>query len=100
MIVQRIANSKNDEFYTPQYAIEPIIKYLKKNSTVWCPFDIQDSLFVKVLSNNGFKVINTHINNGEDFFNIKMYLGKLFGYMHKSLLDKLCKLPSVVCEYI
>lgn len=29
-----------------------------------------------------------------------MYLGKLFGYMHKSLLDKLCKLPSVVCEYI
>lgn len=32
MIVQQIANSGNDEFYTPIYAIEPILKYLKPNS--------------------------------------------------------------------
>lgn len=29
MIVQQIANSGNDEFYTPIYAIEPILKYIK-----------------------------------------------------------------------
>ena len=70
--MDKVANSKNDEFYTPQYAIKPIIKYLKKNSTVWCPFDTKHSLFVKVLKDNGFSVINTHIDNGEDFFNIEV----------------------------
>lgn len=29
MIVAEIAKSKNDEFYTPSYAIEPIMKYVK-----------------------------------------------------------------------
>ena len=28
MKLDNIANSNNDEFYTPRYAIEPIIKYL------------------------------------------------------------------------
>ena len=28
MIVQQIASSGNDEFYTPEYAIKPIMKYL------------------------------------------------------------------------
>ena len=31
--------NKNDEYYTPSYAVYPIIKYLKQGSTVWCPFD-------------------------------------------------------------
>lgn len=30
---------KDDEWYTPREAVEPIIKYLKPNSTIWCPFD-------------------------------------------------------------
>lgn len=29
MIIQQIENSGNDEFYTPNYAIEPILKYIK-----------------------------------------------------------------------
>ena len=29
----------NDEFYTPNYAIEPLLKHLKPNSKIWCPFD-------------------------------------------------------------
>lgn len=28
--------NENDEFYTPVYAIEPLLKYLKPNSRVWC----------------------------------------------------------------
>ena len=31
--------NKNDEYCTPAYAVYPILKRLKKNSTVWCPFD-------------------------------------------------------------
>lgn len=28
MKMDKVANSGNDEFYTPQYAITPILKYL------------------------------------------------------------------------
>ena len=28
-----------DELYTPKEAVLPIIKYLKPNSLIWCPFD-------------------------------------------------------------
>lgn len=66
--VDEVANSGNDEFYTPKYAVIPIVSYLKKGSTVWCPFDTKDSWFVKVLSNQGYKVINSHIEEGKDFF--------------------------------
>ena len=68
--MDKIAGSGNDEFYTPYYAIEPILKYLKPNSLIWCPFDTEDSLFVKVLSNHGHRVDYSHIENGENFFEI------------------------------
>jgi hypothetical protein len=64
-----VAGSKNDEFYTPAYAIEPILKYVKPNSVVWCPFDTEDSLFVKILLEKNHEVIATHIGVGFDFFN-------------------------------
>ena len=63
-----IANSGNDEFYTPSYAIKPIMKYIKAGSVIWCPFDTEDSLFVKEFRNVGCKVVCTHISEGKDFF--------------------------------
>lgn len=50
-----VANSGNDEFYTPLYAIEPILKYIKPHSTIWCPFDTEESLFVKTLKLGGIR---------------------------------------------
>lgn len=70
MIVGKIANSHNDEYYTPEYAITPLLKYLKPNSRIWCPFDRDESLFVRVFRENGFHVVNTHIDYGRDFFSI------------------------------
>lgn len=67
-----VANSKNDEFYTPLYAIEPITKYIAPHSTIWCPFDTDDSLFVKRLRELGHTVINTHIGMGEEYDFFKM----------------------------
>ena len=72
MKMDKVAGSKNDEFYTPLYAIKPIEKYLKKRSTIWCPFDKDESIFVRYLKKRGYKVINTHIENGEDFFKIEV----------------------------
>ena len=64
-----VAGSGNDEFYTPQYAVTPITKYLlPPPRTIWCPFDTEDSWFVKIFRDMGYKVIATHIANGEDFF--------------------------------
>ena len=46
MKMDKVAGSGNDEFYTPEYAIAPLYKYLPPPPvTIWCPFDTEDSLF-------------------------------------------------------
>lgn len=57
-----------DEYLTPLYAIVPIEKYLFPCSTVWCPFDKEESLYVRYLRRQGHEVIATHIDRGQDFF--------------------------------
>ena len=64
--------NKNDEYYTPSYAVYPIMKYLKEGSTIWCPFDIEESNFVQVLTIEGLKVIYGHIETGQDFFKVEV----------------------------
>ena len=59
---------KNDECYTPTYAVQPILKYIPKNWTVWCPCDTEDSNFVKMIEANGNKVIHSHIESSQNFF--------------------------------
>lgn len=60
--------NKNDEYYTPVYAVYPIMNKIKSNSTIWCPFDTNESNFVKVFNANNFDVIYGHIETGQDFF--------------------------------
>ena len=62
------SRGNNDECMTPNYGVEPIIKYIPQNAVVWCPFDKEDSEFVKQIRQAGHKVIATHIDNGEDFY--------------------------------
>jgi len=66
----KITTSKNDEFYTPTYAITPILKYLKPASTIWCPFDTEESHYVKLFKEKGFNVLYSHQQGGEDFFDV------------------------------
>lgn len=61
------SNGKNDECYTPDYAVKPILKYIPKDAIVWCPFDKKHSEFVKQISKTN-KVIHSHIDEGKDFF--------------------------------
>lgn len=70
--MDKVANSGNDEFYTPDYAILPILKYIKPNSTIWCPFDTDRSNYVKLFKANGHNVINTHLEMGIDFFDCEV----------------------------
>ena len=63
---------ESDECLTPKYVVEPIIKYLKFNryKKIWCPFDLDISWYVRLLKEEGFEVINTHLQNGFDFFEV------------------------------
>jgi hypothetical protein len=62
------STGSNDECYTPDYGVTPIIKYMPKSAVIWCPFDTKDSEYVKQIRANGNKVIATHIINGQDFY--------------------------------
>lgn len=60
----------NDECYTPDYAVYPILKYLDKfkGKTIWCPFDTDESEYVKIFKENGFNVIYSHKDDGKNFY--------------------------------
>ena len=58
----------NDECYTPDYGVKPILKYIPKDAIVWCPFDTIDSEFTRQISKQN-KVISSHLDNGKTFYN-------------------------------
>lgn len=71
----------NDELYTPEKLVNIILPFLemwetrffsknKRDPIIWCPFDTEDSEFVRVLKKkHRYKVVYSHINNDQDFFN-------------------------------
>ena len=61
------SGGNNDECYTPDYGVKPILKYIPDGDIVWCPFDTKESEFVKQISKQN-EVIYSHISNGQDFF--------------------------------
>lgn len=60
------SSGNNDECYTPDYAVKPILEYIPEGATVWCPFDKENSEFVRLISKQN-KVIHTHLDDGQDF---------------------------------
>lgn len=66
--LDKVASSGNDEFYTPRYAITPLVEFIAPESYVLCPFDTPDSLFSEVLSGAGHAVHCSHLGTGSDFF--------------------------------
>lgn len=81
MKMDKVAGSGNDEFFTPKFAIKPLLKYIKPRSVIWCPFDTHESNYVKIFSENGHEVINGHIDDGEDFFAINPFEDIKFDYI-------------------
>lgn len=62
--------NEDNEWYTQEI---DIIHFLDragicKSKVIWCPFDKDDSNFVKVLRLAGYEVINSHIDYGQDFY--------------------------------
>lgn len=65
-----IMKSNTDEWYTPRECVELIVPYLLRGGykKILCPFDKEDSQYVKVLTEYGFDVTYGHIDTGADFF--------------------------------
>ena len=63
-MIDYMKNVKNDELYTPKYAIKPLLKYLPKNVIIWECTDFGSSNITKVLKESGYTVIST---NKKDF---------------------------------
>lgn len=57
-----------DEWLTPKEAVEPLLPFVKKGQTVWCPFDLETSQFVQVFEQNGIHVLHSHISKGRGFY--------------------------------
>ena len=68
-----------DEYKTPKMLVDMLIPYLKRYELVfatehnrqpiiWLPFDTEESQYYKVLKEEGFQVVRSHLNDGKDFF--------------------------------
>ena len=60
--------ASGDEVFTPFYAVEPIMKYIPKDKVIWMPFDEEWSAYYQLFTENGYKVIRSSIEEGQDFF--------------------------------
>lgn len=55
------SDRKNDELYTPFYAVDPIVKYLPKDKTIWLPFDEEWSAYYQTLNGMNIPVIHSSL---------------------------------------
>ena len=62
------STGKNDECFTPRYVVEAILPYLDRSKTYWLPFDTEESEFVRVLRDNGFSFVRSHMEDGLNYF--------------------------------
>lgn len=44
-----------DECYTPYYAVEPLLEFIPKDKTIWCPFDEEWSAFYQTFKRGGIR---------------------------------------------
>lgn len=67
--LQSKTDKASDETFTPEEAVIPLLKYINKEKTVWCPFDIKgQSKYVEIFEKNNIRVIASHIDTGQNFF--------------------------------
>lgn len=66
MKMDKVAGSGNDNFYTPPYAIKPILAYAPPQLTVWCPFEQTAISSIWNLMKNYFEIAKERIDKAID----------------------------------
>lgn len=59
---------KDNEWYTFEKDVKLIYSLIPKNKTIWCPFDTEQSAFVKIGKKMGFNIIHTHLESEYNFY--------------------------------
>jgi hypothetical protein len=59
-----------DECYTPHYALDPLVKFLRPGSTIWEPA-VGSGRLASGLAARGFKVITSCLEDGGDFLRVE-----------------------------
>lgn len=67
-MINYMKNPKNDEVFTPSYAVKPILQYIPSHWVCWEPTDFGSSEITKELRMNGNTVITSHIDDDQNFF--------------------------------
>ena len=68
-----------DNYNTPSILINMLVPYLRKweidfvnengyRPLIWLPFDTEESQYYKILKEQGFQVVRSHLNDDKDFF--------------------------------
>lgn len=66
--IDYVKNGANDEFYTPSIAVDMILPFIPSHvSRVWECTAVKESQIVKILRENGYSVVATHLEDGYDF---------------------------------
>ena len=62
------SDKEDNELYSPYFIVDHIIKYLPEDKKIWCPFDCEWSAFYQKLKEEGYKVVRSSLQEGQDFF--------------------------------
>ncbi len=60
-----------DDYKTPEEIIYPILNFIDKDNIIWECTSVKDGNIAKILKLNGFKVVETHIDEGFNFLTDK-----------------------------
>lgn len=66
-MIDYMQKPKNDELYTPDEAVLPLLPYIPNSWTIWECTDHGGSNITKLFRERGNKVVSTHFKNGQDF---------------------------------
>ena len=72
-------SAAGDERYTPVYAVVPLLEFTPPPSktVIWCPFDKEQSAFVKVFRDAGYKVDVATLITGKISLHMNQKIGTL-----------------------
>ncbi len=110
-MINYIKNEKNDELYTPDYAVIPILKYIREyansldhNINIWECTDFGKSNITKILKNEGYNVISTHISNfnfltDTPIFNFDLIVTNPPYTLKDDFLKSVIVIISLLCYY-
>ncbi len=70
-MINYMKNPKNDEVFTPDYAVKPLLPYLNPNWVIWECCDHGGSRITELCREAGHTVLTSHIKDNQNFFDYK-----------------------------